>query len=113
MSKHLRPDKPTQPNQILHTGARPLPDGNIEMMVIVRLDDCNYQFQKIVSVDEYQIILEGLDLCARTAIHQIRQRAMRDVQDQAPEQEAVEGSSPKSGSVPPAIAERFTGGSME
>ena len=106
MGKHDRPEKPQQPNAILHLGARPLPDGNIEQMVIVRLNDCNYQLHKIVTLGEYQITLEGLDLCAKTAIHQAHQRelsAARGLEDGAA------SSSPRSESAPPALFKPSTG----
>jgi hypothetical protein len=110
MAKHLRPESPEQPNQILHVGARPLPDGQIEMMVIVRLDDCNYQLNKLVSQAEYSVTLEGLDLCARTASHQARQREIQALHARGPEPKD-ENSSPRSESAPLAPATRFTGSS--
>lgn len=99
MGRHDRKENPVQPNAILHMGARPLPDGNIEVMVVIRLFDNSYQLSKIVSLNEYCTQLEGLDLCAKTAIHQIHQRELMQV---AQENAAAASSSPRSASAPDA-----------
>lgn len=105
MPKHARPETPQQSNTIMHQGARPLPDGNIELMVLIRLFDATYQLTKVVTLAEYRVIVEGFDLCNRTAVHQTNLREIQAAREHA----AAESSSPRSDSAPPAAPERFTG----
>ncbi len=112
MGRHQRPELPAQENQIIHLGARPLPDGNIEMMVIVRLFDNSYQLNKIVSLTEYCTTLEGLDLCAKTAIHQAHQRELTQLPAAPPANGSVNPSLLRSESAPPAVASPSNGTSM-
>jgi hypothetical protein len=90
----------------LQVGARPTPEGLIELMVVVRLFDSSYQLVKQMTLDEYCVTLEGLDLCAKTAIHQIHQRELASA-------DSGVLSSPRSASAPDADAAPSNGSTTD